>query len=97
MITSKQRGRLAGIAQTQGDLIQLGKGGVGPGLLSQLSRLLADHELVKLRFVNHKGERQELARSLAAATSSEIVRVIGNTAIFWKRNPDPEKWKVDLD
>jgi RNA-binding protein YhbY len=25
------------------------------------------------------------------------VRVIGNTAIFWKRNPDPEKRKVELD
>jgi RNA-binding protein len=97
MLTSRQRSRLAGIAQTRGDLVQLGKGGASPGLLAQFSRLLEEHELVKLRFIGHKGEVAELVRTLAEASSSEVVRMIGHTAIFWKRNPDPKKWKVELE
>ncbi len=96
MLTSKQRSRLAGIAQTQKDLVQLGKAGATPALLGQLTRILASHELVKLRFVDFKEGREELAGQLAKETGSEVVRLIGNTAIFWKRNPDPEKWKVEL-
>jgi RNA-binding protein len=97
MLTSKQRSRLSGIAQTRQDLVQVGKDGASAAVVAQLARLLADHELVKLRFVDHKGEREELARSLAAETGSEIVRQIGNTAIFWKRNPDPERRRVELE
>ncbi|MFZ4617259.1 MAG: YhbY family RNA-binding protein [Rectinemataceae bacterium] len=97
MLTSRQRSRLAGIAQTMDDLVQLGKDGASPGFLAQFSRLLEGHELVKLRFIGHKGERADLVRSLAEASSSEVVRLIGHTAIFWKRNPDPKKQKVELE
>jgi len=97
MLTSNQRSRLAGIAQTRKDLVQLGKAGATEALVAQLSRLLSSHELVKLRFVDRKEGRQELALSLAASTGSELVRVIGNTAIFWKPNPDPEKHTIALD
>lgn len=96
MLSSKERSRLSGIAQTRGDLVQLGREGASPALVERLSVLLGQHELVKLRFVDHKGEREALARELAAKTSSELVRVIGNTAIFWRRNPDPDKRKVEL-
>ena len=97
MLESKQRSRLAGMAQTRADLLQLGRDGASEALAARLETLLADHELVKLRFLDHKNERAALAASLAQSTGSEIVRVIGNTAIFWKRNPDPKKRKVEID
>ncbi len=97
MLSPRQRSRLGGIAQTRRDLVQLGRDGASEALVAQLARTLADHELVKLRFIDHKGERTELARVLASRTDSELVRVIGNTAVFWKRNPDPEKRKVEID
>jgi RNA-binding protein len=97
MLTSKERSRLAGIAQTRQDLVQLGKAGLTPALLAQLARLLDSHELVKLRFVGFKEGREELARDLARDTGSELVRVIGNTAVFWKRNADPEMRRIQLD
>ena len=96
MLASNQRSRLAGLAQTLPDLAQLGKGGASPAFIAQLGRLLGLHELVKLRFVGFKDSRGDMARELAEKTGSDLVRVIGNTAIFWKRNPDPEKRKVEL-
>ena len=97
MLSSKQRSRLAGIAQTKPDLAQLGRDGASEAFGARLSVLLADHELVKLRFLSHKDERAALAKALAERTGSEIVRLIGNTAVFWKRHPNPEKRKIEID
>ncbi|MEI6873765.1 MAG: YhbY family RNA-binding protein [Spirochaetota bacterium] len=97
MLTSKQRSHLASLAQDLPDLIQLGKAGKTPALVAQLDRLLDSHELVKLRFSGLKEERKELSRLLAAETRSELVRLIGNTAVFWRRQADPEKRKIELE
>lgn len=97
MLNSKQRSRLASLAQDLDALLQLGKAGATEGLIGQLERLLADHELVKLRFVDWKSSRRELALELAAATKSELVRLIGNTAILFRQQPDPKKRKIELD
>jgi RNA-binding protein len=96
MLSSKERGRLAGIAGNLECLVTLGRAGASPQLAVRLSELLAQHELVKLRFGDFKEDRRELSRSLAEATDSEVVRVIGNVAIFWKRNPDPDSRVVEL-
>ncbi len=97
MLSSKQRARLAGLAQSQGCLVTLGRAGAAPELAERLAVLLAQHELVKLRFGDHLEEKRELALALAEGTGSEVVRMIGNVALFWKRNPDPEKRKVEID
>jgi len=96
VLDPKQRSRLAGLAQTRPDLAQLGRDGASDALVARLTVLLADHELVKLRFLDHKDERESLARSLAERTGSEVVRVIGNTTIFWKRNADSAKRKIEI-
>jgi RNA-binding protein len=97
MLSSKQRARLAGIAQTKDCLVTLGRAGAAPELVERLAVLLAQHELVKLRFGDHTDSKRELAEGLARGTGSELVRLIGNVAVFWKRSPDPEKRKVEID
>jgi RNA-binding protein len=97
VLNSKQRGRLSAIAQTRDSLVALGRAGMSPELASRLASLLDSHELVKLRFVGYKESKEELAARLAEATGSDLVRVIGNIAVFWKRNPDPEKRSLDVD
>ena len=97
MLSSKQRARLAGLAQTKDCLVTLGRAGATPELTERLAVLLAQHELVKLRFADHRESRRELAEALAKGSGGELVRLIGNVAVFWKRNPDPEKRKVEID
>jgi RNA-binding protein len=97
MLSAKQRVRLSGIAQTRDCLVSLGRAGASPDLIERLSVLLEQHELVKLRFGDFKDSRRELAASLAQATGSELVRIVGNVAVFWRRNPDPEKRKIEVD
>ncbi len=96
MLTSKQRGFLSGLAQTRDPLVILGKAGESEGVVARLDSLLTEHELVKLRFGNFKEASRELALSLAEKTDSELVRLIGYTAVFYRLNPDPLKHRIDL-
>ena len=97
MLTSKQRARLSSLANDLNPIVFLGKAGLVDGVHEALDRALTDHELVKLRFVDFKGERKELARDLAEKAGAELVRVIGHVAIIYRPNPDPEKRAIKLD
>lgn len=96
MLTSKQRAHLAGLATRLDPVVFLGKAGAATGVTEALDRALADHELVKLRFIDFKGERNELSRQLAEQSGAELIRVIGNVGIFFRQHPDPKKRKIDI-
>jgi RNA-binding protein len=96
MLTSKERAKLSGIAQGLDPVLRFGKAGDTEGFRAALGKALDDHELVKVRFIGFKEERDEIAKDLAEATGCELVRVIGHVAVFWRRNPDPDKRKVEL-
>lgn len=97
MLSTKQRSCLAGMASTDAVVTHLGKGGPSAAFIQQLSALLAQHELIKVKFMDFKEEKKTIAADLAVSTKSELVRIIGNTAIFYKQNPDPEKRAIELD
>ena len=61
MLTSKQRAALSGMANDLNPVVFLGKAGAADGVYEALDKALTDHELIKLRFVDFKGERKELA------------------------------------
>ena len=58
MLTSKQRAHLAGLATRLDPVVFLGKAGAATGVTEALDRALADHELVKLRFIDFKGPKK---------------------------------------
>ena len=91
MLDSRQRKYLSAEASKGTDVVQLGKGGPSEALTAQLASHLAAHELVRLKFIDHQEDRREIAAALAEATGSELVRVIGNTALYFLADPDPEK------
>jgi RNA-binding protein len=97
MLSSKQRSHLAGLAQSLEPLLHLGKAGASAGVETQLDRLLSEHELVKVRFIDFKESKHELAQDLARKAGGDLVRVIGNVAVIYRRNPDPQKQKIHFD
>jgi RNA-binding protein len=94
MLNAKQRSFLSGRAAADATTTQLGRGGASEAFVAQLSLLLECHELVKVKFMDFKEARREISEELAAAASCELVRVIGNTAIFFRRQGNPEKRKI---
>lgn len=92
MLTSKQRSILKSIAQKEDTIFQIGKGGINENMTVQISDALAAREIIKVRVLdNSMLTAAEAAEEISAATKSEVVQVIGNKFVLYKRNnKDPK-------
>ncbi len=96
MLSSKQRGYLSRLASKMDPVLMIGKEGVSPGVAEAFLKELNFRELMKVRFVASKEERFDLAAALAEKYGAELVRVMGNTAIFYRKSDDPERRNIVL-
>lgn len=76
--------------------VQIGKAGLTPNVLAQVEQNLLAHELIKVRFIDHKDEKKALSAELAAATRSELAGTVGHLAILYRPHPHPEKRRIRL-
>lgn len=74
----------------------VGKEGVGKTLVQAVVEALEAHELVKVRFVEHKDDRKVLTGQLSERASAAVVGVIGHVAILYRPQSDPEKRKFGI-
>ncbi len=86
--TSKMRAELKARAHTLAPVAQIGKFGATPEALAEIDRALADHQLIKVKFIGFKETRRELSEEIAGATGSALVDIIGNVAIFYREDPE---------
>ena len=77
-------------------LVMVGAKGVTDGLIGSVDLALAEHEQIKVKFVEFKEAKKEIAAEIAQATKSELVGLIGNIAILYRPNPDPAKRKIQV-
>lgn len=92
MLTSKQRAYLRGIAAKEDTILQVGKGGIGENLITQVNDALKAREIVKLKVLETAMlSPWEAAAQLAEATKSDVVQTIGNKLVLFKRNPQEPK------
>ncbi|QQO09717.1 YhbY family RNA-binding protein [Breznakiella homolactica] len=96
MLSSKQRSYLSKLASSLNPTVMVGKEGNSPGVAAALAEDFKHRELVKLRFVAFKEDRMDTARNLAEKSGAELVRVIGNVAVFYRRADDPEERRIQL-
>lgn len=91
MLTDAQKKLLRRLGHDRKPIVLAGKGGMGPALVAELDRALADHELVKVRaHVGDRDERDALLGELARATRAELVQRIGHVALFYRANPQKQ-------
>ena len=95
-LKGSDRKHLRKMAHRLKPVVQVGGSGVTKGLIHSVYRALDAHELIKIRFVDLKDERRELAREIAEETGSHVVGEIGNIAIVYRPHPDKEKRKIAL-
>ena len=94
MLTSKQRAALKSIASTEDTILQVGKNGIVDTLVIQVSDALKAREIVKMKVLEGAMlSPAEAAAELAEKTKSEVVQVIGNKIVLFKRNPQNPKIK----
>jgi RNA-binding protein len=96
-LTGSQKTRLRALGQHLASALKVGQAGVTPPVVAELNRLLAAHELVKVRFLGADRElRAMLTTELAAQTQSCHAGSVGATALFYRAHPAPEKRRIVL-
>lgn len=68
-------------------VIHVGHEGLSVKLIAALDQALADHELVKVRFTDHKDQRKQLASEMAVKTGSRPILQVGHTVTLYRRKP----------
>ena len=75
--------------------VQIGKNGINEDIISNIDKILHDHELIKIKYLEHKTQRNNLTAIISEKTDSKIIDMIGNTAILFRRSTDHKKRKID--
>lgn len=94
-LTSAQRKRLRGLAHGLNPLVHLGKSGLTDATLAQIEKELADHELIKVRFLGGKQGKDALVAEMEQRLGCGAAGRVGHVAILYRPQADPDKRQVD--
>lgn len=76
--------------------VMIGRQGLSEGVLAALDEALSRQELIKVKFLDFKEEKRDLAAQISEKIEATLVRIIGHMAIFYRYEPDPEKRVLHL-
>ncbi len=92
----RDRAELRAEAHRLDPMVHIGQHGMTPSLISSLDDALRTRELVKVKLRTYDNAKpKDIANSLALATNSAVVQVIGRTATLFRENPDLERKRGD--
>lgn len=93
----RERAGLRAEAHHLDPTVHVGHQGLTPTVISSLDDALRTRELVKVKLgVKGDVKPKDIASSLALATNSAVVQVIGRTATLFRENPDLDKKRGEL-
>lgn len=89
-LNGRQRRKLKSLAHHLKPVVQIGQKGLTDSLIKAVDKALSDHELIKVKFVDFKEEKHDLAEEVVSGTGSALVGMIGNIAILYRENLELE-------
>ena len=96
MLNSRQKKILRAKAHDLKPVVLIGKAGVTDGCLQSINEAVESHELIKIKFIEHKDNKEALSATICDKTESEIIGNIGHTIMLFRQNPDKEKQKYKI-
>lgn len=97
MITTKQRAYLRGLGNALDPVMQIGKDGISENVLTGVNLLLEARELVKIKVLkNCDMEAKEMANLITEKLQAEVVQVIGNIMILYKKSTRKDFKHIEL-
>ena len=95
-LTGAQRKHLRGQAHSLKPLVRIGKQGLTEGALQEIDAAIDIHELIKVHAPGTKEEKLDLVRRMEEGTGAAAVGRIGHVIILYRKQPDPEKRRIEL-
>jgi RNA-binding protein len=89
-LSNSQLRKFKAAAQHLEPMLKVGKAGLSDGFVRSLDAALAQHDLVKIKFVEFKDQKKELAPQLAEKTSSHVIMRVGNVVVLHRPRPVAE-------
>lgn len=96
MLTNKERNFLRARGNELNPIVIIGKSGVTDTIIEQLDQALVARELVKCRVLPHtEFEASEIALKMARATQAEVVQVIGQNMLLYRKSAPGKPSKLN--
>ena len=93
MLTGKQKRYLRKNAHHLSPIFQVGKDGVNANMISTISEALEKRELIKVSILqNCMEEKEVVADQLSEGTSSDIVQIIGNIIVLYRKSKEESQY-----
>lgn len=83
-LTSAQRSYLTKHSHKVKPIVYVGQKGLTESIGQAVEDALKHNEIVKVKFISNKELKQQIAIEIESFTESNLVRVIGNVAIYYK-------------
>ncbi|MCL1630442.1 ribosome assembly RNA-binding protein YhbY [Sporolactobacillus sp. CPB3-1] len=97
MLSNDQKKFLKKLAHPLKPVFQVGKTGVHDQFIQEIDRVLEKRELIKIQFLQNTFENPvEAGRKISEYTHSELVQVIGHTAVLYRRSEKHRQIDVPL-
>ena len=87
---------LRGLGHHLQPVVHIGKAGLTPAILTALEEALTHHELIKVRFLEHKEDKHALSQHIAQTLQSALIGIVGHVSLFYRQHPDPDKRHIQL-
>jgi RNA-binding protein len=95
-LNNTQKQYLRRMAHDLRPAVQIGKNGLTDRIHTTIDHELSAHELIKIKFQDFKEEKREITEALAEVSNGTLIGLIGNIAILYREQPDPEKRQIRL-
>lgn len=89
MLSTKEKQDLKAQAHSLKPVVMIGAKGLTDAVIIEVTHALEAHELIKVKIaLGDKAHRNETAEVLSDVTEAELVTVIGQIAILYKKRPE---------
>jgi len=95
-LSSKQKKYLKSQAHPLKALIQIGKSGVTAECIRSIDTALNSHEMVKVKFIAFKEEKEKFIDEILEGSRSQFVSLIGHVLTLYREHEEAEKRKYHL-
>ena len=91
-LSAAERKALKARAHPLKPVVMIGDAGLSPGVLAEVERGLASHELIKIRVASdERSSREALLAEICTVTGATAVQHIGKILVIWRKGKDSEK------
>ena len=87
-LTGKERATLRRQAHNLQPVAIVGRSGLTDAVRRHVAHELDQHELIKVRFTDHKEETRAITQQVGDELEATVVEVIGHVGILYRRAPD---------